>query len=330
MTLTSNVIRAGIVFILLLIGGTAGYALIEGWTFLESFYMTVITISTVGYGEIRPLSAGGQLFTSVLILLGVGNLAYSAARVAEALLEKPLIAERRNRMEIRRMQRHMIVCGYGRVGATVASLLRANGADAVIIERDPAVCERLRQIKLPHVEGDATDDETLEEAGVRRARSLATCLSGDADNLFVALTARRLNPALTVITRASEDKNSSKMLDAGATRVVNVYRHGARLMAQQLLQPNVTDFIDGVSQWGSAGLTLEEIPLHEHSSLVGVPLREAPIRREMNVIVVGLRRATEFVFNPSGDHRLEPEDILIALGEDQNLKRLADLASRAG
>lgn len=314
----------------LMIGGTLGYSWIEGWTLLDSLYMTVITVSTVGFGELRPLSGLGKAFTSVLILFGVGTLAYAVGKFTEALIERPMISARRMRMEIKRMRDHVIVCGYGRMGATVALLLQNQSTPIVVLEKDPTICERLARHHIPYIVGDATDDATLAEAGVQRAKSLAAALPSDADNLFVTLTARRLNPEMTIITRSTQQKNNSKMIDAGATRVVNPYRHGGRLMAQQLLQPNVTEFIDVISQWGGADLSLEEIQLQAGSSLVGISLREAPIRSELNVIVVGLRRPAQgFIFNPSPDQALEVGDIMIVLGRRENLRTLAQTASGA-
>jgi len=315
-------------FFLLMIGGTLGYSWIESWPLLDSLYMTVITVSTVGFGELRPLSGLGKAFTSLLILFGVGTLAYTVGKFTEALIERPMISARRMRMEIKRMREHVIVCGYGRMGATVGLLLQNQSTSIVVLEKEPSVCERLNRHHIPYIIGDATDDATLAEAGVQYAQALAAALPSDADNLFVTLTARRLNPEMTIITRSTEQKNNSKMIDAGATRVVNPYRHGGRLMAQQLLQPNVTEFIDVVSQWGGADLSLEEIQLQAGSTLAGVALRDAPIRSELDVIVVGLRRPTQgFIFNPSPDQLLEAGDIMIVLGRRENLLALAQTAA---
>jgi voltage-gated potassium channel len=317
-------------FVLLMAGGTFGYSWLEGWPLLDSLYMTVITVSTVGFGELRPLSPLGKVFTSVLILFGVGTLAYGVGKFTEALVERPMISVRRMRMEIKRMRNHVIVCGYGRMGATVGLLLQSQSVPIIVLEKEAEVCGQLKQHRIPYIVGDATDDAVLSEAGVQHARALAASLPSDADNLFVTLTARRLNPQMTIITRSTQQKNNSKMLDAGATRVVNPYRHGGRLMAQQLLQPNVTEFIDVVSQWGGDDLSLEEVQLQAGSSLAGVPLREAPIRKELDVIVVGLRRpARGFIFNPSSDQILEPGDIMIVLGRRENLRLLAQSAAGA-
>jgi voltage-gated potassium channel len=227
------------------------------------------------------------------------------------------------------MRNHVIVCGYGRMGAAVADMLVAQGVPTVVVEKDPAVTRQLDKGGLRHVSGDATEDGVLIAAGIQHAKSLASVLPNDSDNLFVTLTSRELNPSLNIIARSSFRKNDSKMLAAGATRVLNPYQHGGRLMAHQLMRPTVTEFIDVVSRWG-ADLGLEEVQLQAGSSLAGVMLRDAPIRKEMDVIVVGVRRPdVGLIFNPPPDLAPSPGDVLIALGRRENLKQLALLASGA-
>jgi voltage-gated potassium channel len=315
----------GFIFLLMAIG-TFGYTLIEGWPVLDSLYMTIITLSTVGFGEIRPLSPLGKFFTAGLILLGVGTLAYLATWTFEALIERRLLHWRRVQMGIKRIRQHVIVCGYGRMGATVCTHLMQRGVPLVVVERDAALTERLDQLGILHVMGDATDDSTLAGAGVERAMALAAVMPHDADNLFVTLTARKLNPELTIVTRASIDKNEPKMITAGANRVLNPYRNGGRLMVRQLLQPSVTEFIDVISG-SEMKLSLEEVELQAASTLAGVTLREAPIRKEMDVIVVGVRRGEEMIFNPPPDHAPQAGDVLVVLGRPENLRRLEKLAA---
>jgi voltage-gated potassium channel len=315
-------------FVLLMLTGTVGYSMLEGWSVLDSLYMTIITLSTVGYGELRPLSAAGRLFTSVLILLGVGTLAYTLTRFIEALVEQRLFHWRRVQMDIKRIKDHVIVCGFGRMGETVCAQLRQRGVPFVVIEREGAMSERLDQMGILHLVGDATDDAVLTTVGVQRAKALATVLPSDADNLFVTLTARHLNANLTVVARASNEKNEPKMLTAGANRVLNPYRSGGRQMARQLLQPSVTEFFDLITGGIDTGLSLEEVELQPGSTLAGVTLRDAPIRKEMDVIVVGVRRRSEgLIFNPPPDLAPQAGDILLALGRRENLIRLEQLAA---
>jgi voltage-gated potassium channel len=314
-------------FTLLMVVGTVGYTVIEEWSVLDSLYMTVITLSTVGFGELRPLSDLGKLFTSVLILAGVGILYYTLAKITEALVEKRLFHKRRVQMDIKRTSQHVIVCGYGRMGETVCSQLVERGISLVVVEKDAEQREPLDARGILHIIGDATDDSTLMEAGVQRAKALATVLPHDAENLFITLTARTLNNQLTIVTRASNQKNEPKMLAAGADRVLNPYSNGGRQMVRQLLHPSVTEFIDVISARGKTELSLEEVELQAGSSLVGVSLRDAPIRAEMDVIVVGIRRPTQgLIFNPPSDMAPQAGDVLVALGRIENLRKLEKLA----
>jgi voltage-gated potassium channel len=314
--------------VLLMAIGTIGYRLLEGWPLLDSLYMTIITLSTVGFGELKPLSPAGRLFTSILILLGVGTLAYTLTRTIEALVEQRLFHWRRVQMDIKRIKDHVIVCGFGRMGETVCAQLRQRQVPLIVIERDGTMSERLDQMGILHIVGDATDDAVLNAVGVQRAKALATVLPSDADNLFVTLTARHLNGDLTVVARASNEKNEPKMITAGANRVMNPYRSGGHQMARQLLQPSVTEFFDLITGGVDTGLSLEEVELQHGSSLAGVTLRDAPIRKEMDVIVVGVRRATEgLIFNPPPDLAPQAGDVLLALGRRENLRRLEQLAA---
>ena len=326
--MTTRAVRSALfVFPALLVVGTFGYMIIEGWNPIDSIYMTIITLSTVGFREVHALSAVGKLFTSALILLGVGTLAVLVTRTTEAILERGLFRRQRMIREINRMRNHVVVCGFGRMGATVVDQLEPRGVDLVIVDKDPVTSERLEESGRRYIRGDATDDAILAEAGIAHARALATVLQHDADNLFVTLTARKINPALTIIARSSSRKNDVKMLAAGATRVLNPYLNGGRLMAQQLLHPSVTEFIDAISTWDDSEISLEEVQVAPGSSLVGQALRDAPIRRDMDVIVVGVRAHTGGMrFNPPPDLSLAAGDILVVLGHRENLRRLARLA----
>ncbi|MCP3981886.1 MAG: potassium channel protein [bacterium] len=315
------------VLVLLLAGGTLGYVAIEGWSLLDSVYMTVITITTVGFREVGELSPAGKLFTSGLILVGVGALAVAARNTFEALLARRVIYHRRMQMEIKRIDGHVVVCGYGRMGSTVCDDLAARGCRVVVVERDEERCRRLQERNMLHVQGDATDDATLAAAGLERATALAAVLRDDAANLFVTLTARTMNPGLAIVARASAEKSESKMLAAGATRVLNPYRNGGRLLVRQLLHPSVTEFFDVINSGQDPDLHLEEVTVAAGSSLAEVTLRDAPIRQELDIIVVGVRRPEgELLFNPSPDLAPRAGDVLIVLGRTENLAELEKAA----
>lgn len=311
----------------LLVFGTAGYMVIERWSVFDSLYMTIITISTVGYGELRPLSQVGKGFTSILILLGVGSLAFVASKMAEYLVEERVFHSRRIRMTIDKVQNHVIVCGFGRMGQTVVQNLRARGAPVVVIEKDPEVIRKIDEMGVLYLEGDATDDAVLQTAHVERARALASVLPGDAENLFITITARGLNPGLNIISRASWEKNESKMISAGATRVLNPYRNGGRLMVRQLLHPSVTEFMDAVTDIKVEGLALEEVQIQSGSRLDGVALKDSPIRSELDLIVVAVKQGSARMrFNPPSGQVLGANDVLVVLGAPPNLARMSELA----
>ncbi len=319
--------RVAIFFAALFVVGTLGFRWIEKIPWLDALYMTVITLSTVGFGEVRPLGPLGKVFTSVLILLGVGTLGLLASKVTEAAIGGRVFRRRRMIMENRRLTDHVIVCGFGRMGRSVTEQLEIFGTPFTVVEKDPARLEEVEDLGFPHIAGDATDDATLLAAGVERARALATVLPHDADNLFVTLTARNLNRGLTIVARASSEKNRPKLVSAGANHVFDPYQSGGRLLARQLLHPSVTAFMDLFTRRGEADLAIEEVEIAAGSPLAGVTLREAPIRREMDVIVVGIRRADrDLLFNPSPDVAPSPGDVLVALGRRENLQRLARLA----
>ena len=326
--------KIALAFFAILIGvGTIGYRLIEGWRLTDCLYMTIITLATVGFGEVHPLSTAGRLFTSALILLGVGTLAYAATKTTEAIVERAHLRRRRRMlMDIRKLTNQIIVCGYGRMGRSIVAQLAARKIPHVVIERGPEPLADLEAYGILHVIGDATDDAILNEAGVQNARAVAAVLPNDAENLFVTVSVRTINPNITIIARSSSRKNHSKLLAAGATRVVDPYVYSSHVMVRHILHPAVTEFIDAITDASVAELELEEFQLAPASPLAGVALRDTPIRREMNVIVVGIRRGDRgLLFNPPADHVPEAGDIMIVLGQGEGLRRLAQLTEgRAG
>ncbi len=318
------------ILVTILAVGTAGYRVIEGWSWEDCLYMVVITLSTVGYGEVRELSPEGKAFTMLLIVAGVGLVTYAIGTITRMIVEgeiQTILGRRRTMSRIRRLKDHYIICGYGRIGSLVAQEFERRPLPFVVIERD----ER-RVVQIPEryavVVGDATEEEVLVKAGIERARGLVTVLHSDADNLFVTLTARGLNPNLFILARYEEEKTEAKLLRAGADKVVSPYIIGGTRMAMAVTRPNVIDFIELATTSESLGLQMEEVLVQGGSPLVGVPLAESPIRSELGIIVVAIkRRSGHMEFNPSAQSAPEAGDQLIVIGEYEHLVRLDRLAA---
>lgn len=306
--------------------GTIGYYLIEQMTVLDALYMTVTTISTVGFGEIHPLSPMGRAFTIVLIVCGVSSMAWAAESMVEVLLEDQLRhAWWRRRMErdITRLTAHYIVCGYGRMGEQIGRELTRRGLDFVVIDRAPEVLAMLRDQGIRYVEGDATSDSTLRNAGVTRARGLATALSGDADNALIVISAKGLNTRLQVVARASNQETEEKLLRAGADRVVTPYTIGGQRMAMSLLQPAVNDFLNSVVFDAEKHTELGEVVIHANSSLSGTTLQDSQLRERWGAIVVAIKdQGGELVFSPSAQTVLRSGDTLILVASTACLDEL--------
>jgi voltage-gated potassium channel len=312
----------------IIVAGTVGYAAL-GFPWLDALYQTVTTVTTVGFREVQPLSAGGQAFTIVLILVGVGTALFTFTQVLEVVVEghvQEVLGRRRMEREIARMAGHVIVCGFGRVGRNLAQYVSSAGEDVVVIDHDPvraASAEGAAHV----VQGDATTDEVLKEAGIERARVLVTTLTTDAANLFVTLTARSLRADLFIVARARVESSEAKLAQAGADRVVNPQGIGGARMAAFVLQPHVAEFLDVVMHDGSLEFRLEEVPLPTGSPLAGHSLRAAHIRDSTGALILALRDSGgAFTTNPPPETVLEAGQILIAIGTEGQLKALADAA----
>lgn len=302
-----------------LITGTLGYMLL-GFSVREAVYQTVTTVMTVGFREVRPLDAAGEWFTIALILVGVGTALYAFGVLLEALIEGHLrqhMERRRMDREIDRMAGHVIVCGWGRVGAASVAFLDSLSERVVVVDQDP---ERLHDIGYPTVLGDVTDDHVLEAAGISRARALIAALDTDADNVFVTLSSRALRPDLVIIARARNESSKSKLLRAGADRVLNPQLIGGRRMAAFALQPNVAEFLDVVMHDDTLDYRIEEFEMPSDSPLLGRALSEAAIRRTTGALVLALRRPDgTFLANPDPETPIETDAVLIALGTPDQL-----------
>ena len=327
---TTTVLSLGV----LIVVGATGYQMIEGWSLQDALYMTVITLTAVGYEEVRPLSDAGRTFTMALLAGGITWMGIWFALITSFIVELDLgnVLRRRKIMrEIGRMSGHIIVCGGGRTGRQVVQELEDMGAAWVVIERDPAPIGDLMAL-IPDaycIEGDATNDQTLLEAGIESARGLVTCLSGDTDNLFVCLSARDLNPDLTIVARAYEESTMDKLYRAGASHVVSPNVSGAVRMASVLLRPSVVTFLDIATRSSSLSLRMEQMTIDEESPLAGRTLVEARIPQETGLIVIAVRKGDseeDFVFNPVADTRIEPGDDIIVLGREPQIEKLREYA----
>jgi voltage-gated potassium channel len=308
--------------------GTVGYILL-GFAVLDALYQTVTTISTVGFRELHPLDATGKVFTIILILTGTGTALYTFTVALETLIDghlRDLFGRRRMERQMQQMTDHVIVCGWGRVGQSIARYLTNAGQELVVIDRDP---ERMPEIPHPHVLGDVTDDETMHAAGIERARTLVAALDTDAANLYATLSGRSLRPDLFIIARAHSDSSEPKLERAGANRVVNPQRIGGARMAALALQPHVAEFLDVVMHEGDIEFRLEEIEVPEKSPLAGRSLRDAHIRDHTGALVLALRAEDgEFTTNPPPETEISPGHILIAIGTPDQLCALEELSKR--
>jgi voltage-gated potassium channel len=308
--------------------GTAGYMVVEGWGFLDALYMTIITLTTVGYREVHDLTPRGIIFTIVLLVGGVGTVFYALTKGAQVILESEFNQIfRRKRLDkiIRGLSGHYIICGYGRMGRIIAKELADEGASLVVVEKRPAGTEEFHGVLV--VKGDATRDEVLQEAGIDRAKGLISVLPTDAENLFVVLSARGLNPGLLIVARAIEDGSEQKLLRAGATKVVSPYHIGGLRMAHTVLKPTVVDFLEFATKSGNIELQMEEIQIQGDSDLIGRTLEECGIGRDLGVIIVAIKQTTgDTRFNPTFRSQVAAGDTLIALGERSRLKAVEEMA----
>ncbi len=326
---TTYLVIGIIVFLLMLLGGTIAYIVIEGWSFTDALYMTVITLGTVGYGEVQKLSPAGRIFTMVLIIVGVGFVFYLAATVIQFMVEgrvREILGRRKLEKKIRAQKGHYIICGYGRVGSSICEALGSKPIGIVVIERDPAGVAKLNERDILHIVGEATDEENLIRANVQQARGLIAALKTDSDNVYVTLSARQLNPDLFIMARAGEERSEKKLIAAGADKVVCPYRMGAHRIAQTILRPTVTDFLELTVTATTRDIQMEEMPVHHSSKLINVALQDSGIRKDLDLIIVAVKKAPgDMLFNPSSQTRLEAGDTVIAIGKRHNLERLETL-----
>jgi voltage-gated potassium channel len=314
---------------LTLVFGILGYHFIEGMSFFDGLYMTVITISTVGFQELKPLSVQGRVLTIIIISTGIMIAAYTIGTLVRVFIEGELsktFGRRKVEKKISKLDGHYIICGYGRIGSLVWAELRDHGMDCVVIENHPSSIERMDADRVLYLPLDATVDSTLIEAGIMRARGIVTAVGSDADNVFITLTAKGLRPDVFILSRASDEKNEIKLKRAGANRVVSPYVIGGKRMAHVLIRPTVVDFIDIAVTEGNLGLQMEECRIQSTSNLVGKNLVESNLRKDYGVIIVLIKKhGGEMIFNPQSSEVLEGNDILVVLGKKDDMRRMSDV-----
>jgi len=311
--------------------GMLGFHLIEGWSWFDSFYMVLMTITTIGYSEIHPLSHAGRVFNVFVMIFGVGLVFLGIGATASALLEFELLSffgRRRMQKEIGRLTRHYVICGAGRVGRSVARELQRESIPLVIIEPNAEKAAKFNDQGWLMLIGDATQESILRQVGIDHALGLVAAASTDAINLYVVLTARSMNPKLKIIARASEEDAEKHLRTAGADEVISPYLSAGHRIAQSFLRPNVLDFLDiATARGGKLDLEIEEIRIEADSPFAGNTIAGSHIRQELNVIVLAIKGPRGMRFNPAPEDRIDAGDCLIAMGEPAGLRRLEQTAA---
>jgi len=324
-------IKAAIGLFAVVLGtGVIGYVLIEGWSFEEALYMTVITVSTVGFSEVRPLSVEGEYFTIILILAGTGTAFYLLFSLTGFAVEghlRGLLAERRVERKVGKMENHYIVCGYGKVGENAAKEFAQSKKPFVVIDSNVDRAQECRDLGYLCIAGDPSDDETLQKAGIEKAKGLIAAVEDDADNVFITLSARVLNPDIIIVAQSILEESIEKLMRAGANKVVSPSLIGGKRMAAMLLKPLVTDFLDVVSFGEGLEFRLDEFLLSPQSPLKGITIGEAEVKKRTGAVILAIRKKTgKLNTAPSGETMLEEGDELVAFGTQEQLEALQKVA----
>lgn len=309
------------------IAGVVGFHVIEGWGIVESFYTAVVTLLTVGYGDFYPHTNVGRVFTALFIIVGVCTMLLTIGLLTEAMVEarfKVLMGRGKVDKTIRKMRDHYIICGCGRIGYLICRELYNEKFDFVVIDNNPEVIQRIEEEGFIYYKGDATQEKTLLAAGIERAKGIACVLPSDAENLYIILTAKELNPDIYILSRAIEEGSEQRLLRAGAHRVMSPYVIGGMRMAMAILRPAMLDFIEITTMRQSLELKMEEVTVHEGSPIIGKSLEESEIRQRFGLIIVAVKKDTgKMIFNPLATYVIERGDKLIAMGEGDSVVRFA-------
>ena len=303
--------------------GTVGFHYLEGWNFPESLYATVVTLSTVGYGDFVPRSGEGMMFTVFIIIVGVGTMLYTVGLITETMIEGRLnIILGKGRLEkmINKMQDHYIICGCGRIGRLICKELAEEKVEFVVIDNNQEVIQKIAEEGYLHYKGDATQDKTLLAVGIKKAKGIICVLPSDAENLYVILAARELNQDIFILSRSDDEESEKRLLKAGANRVESPYMMGGMRMAMAILRPAMLDFVELTTMKQSLELRMDEIAVCEGSSYIGKSLEDSQIRQKFGLIVVAVKKESgKMIFNPMAKYVLESNDKLIVLGEVENI-----------
>ncbi len=310
--------------ILIFVIGTSGFFFIEKWSFIDSAYMTAITLSTVGFAEIHEISTAGRIFTMFLIFSGVGFFLYLASMIMQTVIEGELVTmlgRRKLDKAIKRLNQHYIVCGYGRIGRVLCNIIKEETSQIVVIEQDDALVSVLEQDNTLYLHGDASDETLLKKAEIRKAKVFVAALATDTANVFLVLTARQLNPDIYIMARASNESVKQKLLIAGANIVESPYDTGAAAMGLKLLRPSVSSFLSIATSRSTEGIQIEESIVSADSKYANVTLKDSGIRQEYDLIIIAIiNESGETLFNPSFDTMIESGGTVISMGKPDDQK----------
>jgi voltage-gated potassium channel len=317
-----------VVLFIIFIIGTFGFHIIEGWSFVDSFYTTIITLTTVGYGDFTPRTAEGKIFAVFIIIFGVGMMFYSLVLMAETFIEarlRNLLGRGKLEKTIEKLNDHYIICGGGRIGFLICRELMAGKMPCVVIDNNPEVIQKAQDEGFLCFRGDATQDKILIEAGIKRAKGVVCVLPSDAENLYVILTAKELNQQVYIISRSEEEESEHRLLRAGADRVMSPYTLGGVRMAMAILRPAMLDFIEITTRQQSLELRMEEISICKGSPFITQSLEDSGIRKRYGLIIVAVKKDSgKMIFNPMANYIIAEGDRLIAMGEDENVKQFSE------
>jgi len=320
-------LRPFIVLTVLLVLGTAAYMNIEGWNFLDSLFMSVETLATVGFGTHDPLSDSGKIFTIIYMLFGVILFLYIAAQFAEYVVYinfGRIISRKNMESKLKSLKDHYIVCGYGRTGAEIATQLKNNRLSFVVIDKDPEFDDLAQSLGFTYIVGDATDDETLEKARINTAKGLFCSLSDDVDNLYLTVSARNLNQNLSIVARCIKASNEQKFRKAGANNIIMPYEISGRRMVASVIKPLVVDFLDVIIHTNGGHdieLQMEQFQLKKGSLIEGQTILSSELKQKLGIFIIAIKRNDEFITNPTPNTVLNAEDYLIVLGTSLQLAK---------